>query len=558
MSSIEQNVTNFPINVGPISASEKNAQKAKTWAEGTDVQVSALGGTHSAKGWAEVAQELVGSIGTVMHYKGSVANYAALQAIVDPELGDTYNVLDTGNNYAWNGTAWDQLSGTVDLSAYRTAEEQDVIDAKKLENTATGTESLTLGGTASTNTHATNVGIGSYTQGNYSTATGWHANATAEGVAIGSYAEASGTNSIAIGGNDVYSSNTRATYPDSIAIGDNAKATAARAIQLGSGTNSTQDAFNVGSYTLLDGTTGKIPSGRIPDILPSQTGNNGKFLTTDGSSASWAQVNGGIPTLYWFNNVSGNSIDTQLDLSNANLVKVYLNGVLKSEASNAEVKTCTYYTNTASNYITFNNIYDLSNADSWEFSTRFVYTTPSDSWPLLVAPASANWKTPAIIRLNGKWGLLISSTGSSWNVTGETTYWTWNDGTKYDLKFGHTGTQYYVQGKSAEDSTASFEDLMTPISSTAKTYSNDYFQIFNGTGSSGHHAKGSINMTRTTLTKNGSIVFSGEDTSLFTNSGCTTSTVEEWILSGGDYVINGSTITFPLVSKIGSLCVELY
>jgi hypothetical protein len=27
-------------------------------------------------------------------------------------IGDTYNVLDTGENYAWNGSSWDLLTGT--------------------------------------------------------------------------------------------------------------------------------------------------------------------------------------------------------------------------------------------------------------------------------------------------------------------------------------------------------------------------------------------------------------------------------------------------------------
>jgi hypothetical protein len=52
MPNVEQNATNFHITVGPIAMSEKNAQKAEVWAEGTDEQVAALGGTHSAKGWA--------------------------------------------------------------------------------------------------------------------------------------------------------------------------------------------------------------------------------------------------------------------------------------------------------------------------------------------------------------------------------------------------------------------------------------------------------------------------------------------------------------------------
>ena len=46
MPNVEQNVTTFPIKVGPIAMSEKNAKKAEVWAEGTDAQVEALGGTH--------------------------------------------------------------------------------------------------------------------------------------------------------------------------------------------------------------------------------------------------------------------------------------------------------------------------------------------------------------------------------------------------------------------------------------------------------------------------------------------------------------------------------
>lgn len=38
----------------------KEAANAKIWAEGTDPEVEGIGGTHSAKGWAELAQQVVG------------------------------------------------------------------------------------------------------------------------------------------------------------------------------------------------------------------------------------------------------------------------------------------------------------------------------------------------------------------------------------------------------------------------------------------------------------------------------------------------------------------
>lgn len=46
---------------------------------------------------------------SAMHYKGQVATYADLPT--GSEIGDVYNVADTGDNYAWNGTEWDKLSG---------------------------------------------------------------------------------------------------------------------------------------------------------------------------------------------------------------------------------------------------------------------------------------------------------------------------------------------------------------------------------------------------------------------------------------------------------------
>lgn len=55
-------------------------------------------------------------ISSVYKYKGSVANQAALPQ--SPETGDVYNLEDTGMNIAWDGTKWDNLGITIDLSSY--------------------------------------------------------------------------------------------------------------------------------------------------------------------------------------------------------------------------------------------------------------------------------------------------------------------------------------------------------------------------------------------------------------------------------------------------------
>lgn len=112
------------------TSASTSATNAQTWAEGADSAVTTLGGKHSAKGWASIAKQYAESIGAALKYKGSVSTYSALPS-TGQEIGDTWNVLDTGDNYAWTGTEWDKLSGTVDLSAYRTSADQDLIDATK-------------------------------------------------------------------------------------------------------------------------------------------------------------------------------------------------------------------------------------------------------------------------------------------------------------------------------------------------------------------------------------------------------------------------------------------
>jgi hypothetical protein len=59
--------------------------------------------------------EIDSKISSVYKFKGNVANFAALPT-TGLTIGDVYNVDDTGDNYAWTGTVWDKLSGTVDIS----------------------------------------------------------------------------------------------------------------------------------------------------------------------------------------------------------------------------------------------------------------------------------------------------------------------------------------------------------------------------------------------------------------------------------------------------------
>lgn len=68
--------------------------------------------------------EVDNKISSVYKYKGSVATYQDLP-YSGLTIGDVYNVESNGKNYAWNGTAWDDLGGNVDLSNYYTKTQTD-------------------------------------------------------------------------------------------------------------------------------------------------------------------------------------------------------------------------------------------------------------------------------------------------------------------------------------------------------------------------------------------------------------------------------------------------
>ena len=59
--------------------------------------------------------ELDGKLSGAMHFKGTKATFSDLPSS-GQEVGDMYNVTETGANYAWDGSAWDKLSENIDLS----------------------------------------------------------------------------------------------------------------------------------------------------------------------------------------------------------------------------------------------------------------------------------------------------------------------------------------------------------------------------------------------------------------------------------------------------------
>ena len=59
--------------------------------------------------------EIDGKLSGAMHFKGTKATVSDLPSS-GQQIGDMYNITETGANYAWDGSNWDKLSENIDLS----------------------------------------------------------------------------------------------------------------------------------------------------------------------------------------------------------------------------------------------------------------------------------------------------------------------------------------------------------------------------------------------------------------------------------------------------------
>lgn len=83
-----------------------------------DVALGAKAAASSVYTKTEIDQKLVGA----MHYKGKKATTDDLPASGN-EPGDVWNITADGSEWAWNGTEWEDLGVTVDMSGYVGEEE---------------------------------------------------------------------------------------------------------------------------------------------------------------------------------------------------------------------------------------------------------------------------------------------------------------------------------------------------------------------------------------------------------------------------------------------------
>ena len=80
---------------------------------------------------SDVNSAISSALTTVMNYKGNVATTANLPATGNKN-GDVYHVTDNGGEYAWNGSAWEELGSTVDLSGYVETSDMSAITSTEI------------------------------------------------------------------------------------------------------------------------------------------------------------------------------------------------------------------------------------------------------------------------------------------------------------------------------------------------------------------------------------------------------------------------------------------
>lgn len=273
---------------------------------GEDITVPSVGGTltlnevnfktaitDTNKGLTEAdaytKEEVDAKVSSVYRFRGSVATYNDLPTEGNVQ-GDVWNVEDTGANYAWDGTKWDKLSETIDLTPYLTKE--DAASTYATITTVNGKQdALTPDQMAAVNSGITTDHVASYD------------------AYAGEISAAQSTADKADGAAEV------AQQTANLAGQEAAQALSGLAGKV----NIAQGVDNAGKVMTVGEDGNLAPADAPSSSLPDQTGNAGKFLTTDGTNASW----GG-------DNILMNSLPTSLGVK-TNDTNVFI-GNIPSEA----------------------------------------------------------------------------------------------------------------------------------------------------------------------------------------------------------------------------------
>ena len=151
LENIKNDLVKRAVTENNIALTDEEKTAARTWiGAGSQTELDTKADNSDTYTKAEVDAK----VSSVYRFKGSVATENDLPA-TNNVTGDVYNVESNGSNYAWDGTTWDKLSETVDLTPYLTKEDASATYAT--------IENLTVHTTNTSNPHnvtAAQVGLG--------------------------------------------------------------------------------------------------------------------------------------------------------------------------------------------------------------------------------------------------------------------------------------------------------------------------------------------------------------------------------------------------------------
>ena len=112
-------------NTAASSASTSATNASTSASNASKSEIAAKTAQAAAEKARDDANSAVAKLTGAMKYAGQVDNYSDLSDVTK-NTGDVWNIVNAdpehgikaGDNVAWNGTDWDDLSGTVDLSIY--------------------------------------------------------------------------------------------------------------------------------------------------------------------------------------------------------------------------------------------------------------------------------------------------------------------------------------------------------------------------------------------------------------------------------------------------------
>lgn len=320
------------------------------------------------------------------------------------------------------------------------------------------------------------------------------------------------------------------------------------------------DTVYLGKATAVQPT---IPTVNNATITLTQGGTTkGSFTLNQASDATIALDAGGsgsAPSLTWFTGNTGSSFDTGISLDNANLVKVYKNGVLLQQHS---TRTIYSYTGVSGSYLILNNRPPLDTANTWSIDLHFSNWVPQIyAWPFGNS-VTTDCTTPG---LGFEWGnpnslfLFLTSQAGSWNIA-DTSNQPSSTPAPGDVKIkvSFDGVSYKLQYKDSNspDNWVTSQNIAT----SAKTYfAQDATLKFLNRGNNSYSCTGStLVLNDLVITIDGQEWFNGEtDRADITNYGCTETT--EVINGDNDYNISGSTLVFATVLEdTDKIAVEVF